>query len=280
VDTDQQKETHAQSAAAKLATACEKNLISKFLSFSELPGALQGGPNPLWYCTGSQFAGYNGVLTAKFQPPDCTEAIEEATKPFRLRNLPLTWWVGPSSEPASLGTRLTKTGFSHTRDLFGMGVELSKLEMTREAANVNVDFEEIETPAQLDEWMQVYVAGFKTSTAAARETHDKIKGLRFRQGSKWHHYTARENGRLVAISSLFISNEIGGLYNLAVLPEARRRGIGSALSLKTFEQAEKLGCRIGILQTSSPEAIRVYHRLGMDVYCKFVVYQKYQFRSV
>lgn len=83
----------------------------------------------------------------------------------------------------------------------------------------------------------------------------------------------RMNGQVVAISSLHLGAGVAGLYNIAIQREYREQGLGRAITLLTFEEARRIGYTLGTLQTTYPNALRLYHRLGFEVYCKIGVYQ-------
>jgi ribosomal protein S18 acetylase RimI-like enzyme len=66
-------------------------------------------------------------------------------------------------------------------------------------------------------------------------------------------------GKVVGQSVLHVSEEgIGGIFNVGVVPEQRRRGIGRAVSRVACEHAKKLGCRFVLLNA----ATHIYHALG------------------
>jgi ribosomal protein S18 acetylase RimI-like enzyme len=63
-----------------------------------------------------------------------------------------------------------------------------------------------------------------------------------------------------------------GLYGVAVLPEARRRGIGAALSAWLLEQAVADGAVFAHLNADTEDAARVYRRLGFVETPGFEIY--------
>ena len=252
--------------------AAESNLVEKCLSFARQPCGEVHGPNPVWFVTGSHVAGYNGIARACLPAADVDAAIADALRPFHQRGLPLTWWTGPSSQPGSLGARLQAAGFRHNRDMIGMCAEMDQLISTGEDMPA-VEIEPVTTREGLAEWLPIYAQGFGTPPTIARESLEILALLAFDLQAGWKHFCARQNGQIIAISSLFINDGIGGLYNLVTLPEARGQGIGAAVTLRTFAAARDMGCQIATLQTTYPNALRLYHRLGLEVYCKFGIYQ-------
>ena len=89
----------------------------------------------------------------------------------------------------------------------------------------------------------------------------------FGEGHQWRHYLGRIYGKSVASSSVFFGAGVAGIYMVGTLPEARRKGIGTALTLQPLIEARSEGYQLGILH-SSPDGYGVYKRLGFKEYCK------------
>jgi ribosomal protein S18 acetylase RimI-like enzyme len=58
-----------------------------------------------------------------------------------------------------------------------------------------------------------------------------------------------------------------GLYGIGTLPAARRRGVGSALTLIPMLAARDEGYRAAILH-ATPDGALLYPRLGFEEYCR------------
>ena len=84
----------------------------------------------------------------------------------------------------------------------------------------------------------------------------------------WRYYVGRLGGAPVATAELFVGEGVAAVHHVVTLPEVRRRGIGSAMTLRLLHDARALGYRVGVL-TASPSGIESYRRIGFREYCWF-----------
>jgi GNAT superfamily N-acetyltransferase len=94
--------------------------------------------------------------------------------------------------------------------------------------------------------------------AAAALTH----ALTQREPQRVWHFAAWLDGKPVGHSTLCVTTGplgVGGLYDIGVVPEARGRGIGKAVTLAACQQARALGCRHVLLNGTGE---RMYGQVG------------------
>ncbi len=254
-------------SSAALADAIDANLIEKSLSFARFFGGEIHGPNPLWFVTGRRMPNNNGVVSAVFQADEVRSGIKTVFRPFREQGTPLTWWVGPRSSPDNLGKYLQHYGMTHNRDMIGMAAPLEILPAPESPV---FSLELVEDMPTLKAWYDLVVQCFPMTYS--QSYLESLGAISLRPGAEWLHYVGRVNGEVLTASSLFLGGGAAGLYNLGTLPQARSQGYGALTTLQTFARAREIGYQIGTLQTTYPNALRMYHRMGFEVYCKIGIY--------
>ena len=75
------------------------------------------------------------------------------------------------------------------------------------------------------------------------------------------YFLASLDGTFVGISVAFRTGESGGIYSVATLEEARRRGVGSAVTWAAVRAIRDWGCAAAVLQ-SSAMGYPVYQSMG------------------
>jgi ribosomal protein S18 acetylase RimI-like enzyme len=258
--------------SAGMARLIEENLSAKSHDFAKLAGGELETGNPAWFVSGLERAGYNGITFASLESHELDSEIERCLEPFRQTKTPLTWWVGPLSSPGTLGRTLQQHGFVHNRDMIGMAAPLDSLSACQ-PLETGYFFEQVLDAAGLAAWMPLFARTFGIPEVEIPLVLDIFEQLSFVSGSAWRHYSLRANGQIVATGSLHLGAGVAGLYNIATQPEYRQRGLGREITLLIFEQAHQMGYELGTLQTTYPNALRLYHRIGFEVYCKIGVYQ-------
>lgn len=255
-------------SAPSLVTVIEANLFQFFRLFGRWSRAeVHDNPDMLWTITDIPFPMFNSVCRARLPDPD--GAIEAAMARCRRRNVPMMWWTGPSTQPPELGIALE--GFGFTRDeAIGMAADLRSL-----PRDVSVPpgliIQRVADIDSMKKWCRVLCVGFEMPDLVGEAFLDFFRRIGFDSQSTFRHYIGWLNDKPVSTSLVFLGAGVAGIYCVATIPEARKRGIGSATTLVPLHEARALGYQVGILH-SSRMGVNVYQGLGFREYCKIGQY--------
>jgi ribosomal protein S18 acetylase RimI-like enzyme len=83
------------------------------------------------------------------------------------------------------------------------------------------------------------------------------------------YFLARLDGRFVGISVAVQTGESGGIYSVATLSDARRHGVGTAVTWAAVNAIREWGCDAAVLQ-SSVMGYPVYRSMGFEEVVRYV----------
>ncbi len=242
----------------------EQNLNAYLLSYAAIPGAvLRQNDRIAWVDSGFASSSLNSVVFARFRPEEADTEIDAVLTYFREHARPLTWHIGPSSEPADLGDRLIARGMSHAEDEPGMAVALSPAQLDFEPPT-GLIVEPVRTARQLEEWIGVWLFPVPADLRTLHFEAFRRRGLG--DDLPWQCYLGRVDGAPVAAVELFMERGVAGVQYVVTLPHLRRRGIGAAMTAYALREARGRGCTVAAL-SASPDGIGIYRRLGFVEYC-------------
>jgi GNAT superfamily N-acetyltransferase len=252
-------------SAASLAAAIEANLFRYLRYLSSSPSVERcDSPKLTWFVTGIPHPFMNGVIRTRLASAEADDRIEETVAHFRSRKVPFMWYVRSAAQPADLEKRLVAHGLAYHEDLLGMAADLLALSEAL-ASTADLAIEVVRDERALEQWVRVALIGFDIPDTGENVCFDLFAGLGF--DMPLLNYVGLLDGEPVATSQLFLAAGVAGIYYVATIPEARRQGIGTAMTLAPLREARAMGYRIGILQ-SSEMGLGVYSRLGFEEYCK------------
>jgi GNAT superfamily N-acetyltransferase len=257
-------------SAPALVAAIKANLFEWYRYLGSSPKAeLYDSPKLTWLLTGISNSFVNGVLRTQVEPDNVDAIIEKTLAHFKSRNVTrLSWWTEPGTQPTDLGKHLVAHGLTYTDGGPGMAVDLMGLNEGLPTPT-DLTIEHVEGTETLRKWAYASIIGFEHPETDVNTWFDVFTGLGF--DLPLRNYVGILNGEPVATSELFLAAGVAGIYVVATVPDARRQGIGAALTLAPLREARDMGYRIGILH-SSPMGLGVYRRLGFQEYCKMSGY--------
>jgi ribosomal protein S18 acetylase RimI-like enzyme len=86
-------------------------------------------------------------------------------------------------------------------------------------------------------------------------------------------FTGWLEGRPAGTSLAIRSGDVSGVYNVGVVPAARRRGVGTALTWASVEAGRAWRCERVVLQ-SSEMALPMYEAMGFRTVVSYVVFRE------
>ena len=220
----------------------------------------------------------NRVLGARLSPSDADRCVAAVVARFRERRAAVAWLTGPSTVPADLGARLTARRFSRQRPWHGMALDLTARDLTapeRTTPDGGLRIAEVGGGiggATGDEWLRVLAAGMSLR-GAPLDVFSRLSGRLDSGGDgHWRRFVGFVGGRPVSTATLFSAAGASGLYLVATVPEARRRGYAGALTRHALAAARSDGGTVAVLQATR-EGHHLYRNLGFDECCEIGVYR-------
>jgi RimJ/RimL family protein N-acetyltransferase len=237
----------------------EASLKAALSLLGRLPGAsVHDGPDISWLASGRPLASLNHVHGIRLRGGD--DAIDAMIDHAHAAvtdhgRLPATWWIGPTTAPADLGSRLAARGLTEAEPEFGMIVDVAGLPAP------DGDIEEV-GEARLDEWLNVMGRSYGWSDPRSIEAWRELyRGAFVDREPPWWHVLVRDGGRGVACASLFPAGDLGFVTNVGTVPEARGSGFGTAATLAVLAIARRQRFERASL-TASLMGRSVYARIG------------------
>jgi GNAT superfamily N-acetyltransferase len=247
-----------------IAGLIEANINDYLLSYARLPGAvLHDEAESAWVEAQLGDATFNAIVRARFRPEQIDLAIDEVLAHFRQRAVPVVGHVGPSSAPAMLGEALLRHGLTFEEEEPGMALDIAHMNSAI-ATPSELTIEPVRDESDLRIWIDTWLFPVPAAERAAQFEARRTYWLAPERPV--HCFIGRWNGTPVATSMLYLGQGVAAVHHVATRPEFRRRGIGSALTLRVLHEARTRGYHVGVL-TASPEGLGSYRRIGFRPYC-------------
>jgi len=267
MENDQTIKILSDFSEAALAKAIEDNICELLRLFKLLPGGeVHDDPDLFWSITDIPFPLLNSLTRARFTDETVESRIDEVVTHYKKRNVPLLWWIGPSSTPGNLVECLEKHSFIEDGYSPGMALDLSDLYENIHPPE-GLTIERVDDLKKLSALCQVMSTVFHLPDFVRRAVIDLLTYNGFSIDAPMHNYLACLDGKPVATSSVVYGAGVAGIYNIATIESARGQGIGSAITLAPLKEARSRGYRISVLEASQ-KGFPVYSRLGFKEYCK------------
>ena len=207
---------------------------------------------------------FNGVICSRPPTGQDAQLIADCIRYYQSRKVTMfSWWLQPEPPLSGWGAALTEAKFRLNRDTPGMAVFLNALRGDQPLLS-GLQIQPVEDLKTLRTWTEVFMTGYGLPLSWAPFFYDLLAGVGLEFPLRY--YLAFWNGQPVGASSLFLDGVTAGIYNVAVLQEARGKGVGTLLTVSPLREAQAFDCTLAVLQ-SSELGFKLYQRLGFEKVC-------------
>jgi len=233
------------------------NLLAFWSAFAAAPGgfvealpgaelSFSGIPSPLF-----------NAVTLWGQDPEVWAAMHDRAAELIARHgIAMNWRIAPQAMEGGAGAFLAGRGVPHFFTTPAMTLGPADLAPAPLPPGARI---EPVAPAARRDWGRLCATafGFDPPAAAAYATAEAAlpstgETLRF---------TGFLDGEPVAVASLVMAGGYAGIYAVATLPAARKRGMGAALTAHAVREGARLGATQALLQATEM-GFPVYRTLG------------------
>ena len=256
----------------EMGRASQASLEAQWVSRARAPGCeMLDRPELLRVFTGAPSQSLNCVTRARFEEKEADPLVRQTHDYFRSKGVPMIWWVGPYSTPSDLGERLLAHGAERLEhDLPAMAMDLRHLNDSV-SAPAELEIEHVTGVKGLERFISAFAAGTESPDEMSAAFLRINAGAGYGRERGWRHYVGVLSGKPVATASLHLSDGVAGINAVGTAPNARRLGIGTAVTLAALRYAKGQGYRIAALK-SSDMAYEMYRKMGFEKCYKYAIY--------
>lgn len=215
---------------------------------------------------------FNVVCRARLSGGIELERVRSVLRHFRSNGRPFAWWVSPADRPKDLGAVLLSNGFATAGTEPGMAVDLDGASFSADVSPGGLRIERARTEAQVREFAETLAALADPPDPTVVRFYRRASPVLLHPDSPLWLYVGYLGGEAVASAELAVGGGIAGLYNICTRTGHRRKGIGTAMTIRPLLDAREAGLETAVLQASE-EGFPIYSRLGFEVTGIFTEYQ-------
>jgi GNAT superfamily N-acetyltransferase len=257
---------------ADLAEAADANLIAHAAwVHRRLPG-MQVLEDPELVVINSNLVSdtLNLVCRARLAPDRATGRARATLERFTAAGIPFSWWIGPADRPEDLGDRLLGLGMVNTEGELAMAADLNALRADPPPDDLRIT--RVRTEDELRHFGRLLVGALDPPDVELVRFYELASPLLLEDDCPQWLYVGYLGDEAVATGQLTVGGGVVGLYNVFTSPAHRRRGIGTALTVRPLIDARGRGHRTAVLQ-ATPDGAGIYERLGFRAFGRIMEYK-------
>ncbi|NRB10118.1 MAG: GNAT family N-acetyltransferase [Rickettsiaceae bacterium] len=255
--------------AGKNFKLAEKILYGKFLYLAKiLDYDVKEDPVNCRINCGYNTSMFNIVCNTKFDTGNYKQQVDETIEYYK--DQPFAWWLGASSKPQELGKYLQKIGLEKETDEYAMMYEIGENQQLLDIKYGKQKIFQVTNIKQLKDFSSILAK--YDEAANSFYCNEKILSKEVMQHSPL--FICYLNNVPVAIGSLYIENNIAGIFDLITNEEYRGQGIGTNMMKYLMNYAINQKVNKITLSASSDSGFKIYKKLGFNVIGMFECFEK------
>jgi len=207
----------------------------------------------------------SGIYLPRFTGDNCAERLKLVQEIANQQKKKLTFRIGPAPQPSDLTERLVEMGWRKAITQKYMAVPLATAspllaQLTHRPTLEGLNIYPVEDYATL--YQKRHPRLGEINSAKKRCLVEAYQRLSEQNPRQHWTFLAELDGKVIASVGLFLhQNSLAG-FDLLVLPDYRRLGVGSAMLRHIAQFASERGASLGVL-ASSIEGLHFYPTLGV-----------------
>lgn len=250
-----------------LISGLDDNLVAFWSSYGRAEGCrLEASPDLVWFYTGVPHPICNGVVRTAGTPESVLDTHAELGRCIAAAGAPALWWVGPRSD-TRLPDALAGRGLPPAGAMPGMVIDLAAI-AGEPAAPSGLTIRKVDSTDLQRLWGRICALGTNFAEPAADAFAAIEARLTDPDYRAQHRYIGLLDGQPVASAALVTDGGVAGVYAIATIDGARRRGIGRYMTELVLWEGRQRGNHVGVLQASAMGR-PIYERIGFRAVCTY-----------
>lgn len=256
-------------SGADISESIENNITEYFLYLGHINGSEVFDKQNIKYVFSD--CGYNRIMWARFPLSEAGQITEQIVTKLDELDIGVSWYLNQSSA-LKLHSTLIRYGFTHLRDALSMALDLTSFSASNQfpdglCIRIAVNEEDLDT------WAKVVLKSNGINDNAHKGYGKYLTMQDSLKRGRYIHYLGLLYGRPVASVALFKGTSAAGIYWVGTLPEARGRGVATAMMNNVLRDAKDSGYKVATLN-SSTMGHPIYLKMGFKDYFTTNIYQR------
>jgi ribosomal protein S18 acetylase RimI-like enzyme len=198
------------------------------------------------------------------------KALQSAAEKFHSEKIPFACWIGFDNDYPECKNDLEEMGFVCDEHESGMFAEIEKLSREKKCAELQIS--PVDDSKKLNDFIQIYRELMPHDADAIKMFYERASEHILNPESSLKLFVGYFHNQPAATSALFMDENAAGVWDVTTLPQFRRRGIGTDMTLHAlFHAFDNFGHRIGVL-TASEDGEPVYRKIGFQKLKDFYIF--------